>query len=112
MLEVIPLKKVGPTLSQLVKDSPFTLREIGEKVLSIHYTNVTKRMNANNISLKEIDKLASYLGLRAGLMISKDGEEARDSLLNVTALQAQIIQLQSETIELKRQLQECQSGKE
>ena len=106
MLKLIPLQQIGPWMSNyIVKESSFTLREIAEKVLKIHYTNVSKRLNRNAISLEEIHDLANYIGMSARIAITSESAEAIDQYIQISELQAEVITLQKKVIQLTEKMQ-------
>lgn len=102
MVKLVPLSQVGPYLSNyVVKDSPYTLRQLGNEVLNIHYTNVTKTLNSNKVSLKQIEDIGEFIGLKIRLIVGDGDTSEADQYMQISSLQAEVISLQKELLKYK-----------
>ena len=70
MQKKFPLNELGKVLRAYIKDgSPHSLTEVGKQALGITYSNFQKRLSENNLRTYELEKILSYLGLEASLVI-------------------------------------------
>jgi len=104
-------EELGEAISDFINESPgLKVGEVGQKVLGIHPTNVSKRLRSNNLKIKEVAKLAEYLDLEIKLELgpirlssnpSIDQHQYIDVQSKLIAAMEQVNTLQEELAEYK-----------